>query len=198
MSRRSIVPGEIEGFLSGCPFCTAYRIGIPDVGTRFRLISGFRTGAVGTVVDWPNTIERLENEFMAQMDEEPDHIQTRINIKGTLIEKLPSRPVPKWAPPLSMNDASKLDKAILYFCQESFQRNKWETNWPAFNEIIKVIWYHRLPIERNELWLVLQAHGVPRQLKKRIMEFYEQGSNLVVYCTAKKFRKKKKIQPLTT
>jgi len=197
MSKRSIVPGEIEGFLSGCPFCTSNRIGIPAVGTRFRLISGFRAGATGTVVSWPKTIDPIKNEFMAQIDGEPPHIQTRINIRGTLIEKLPLQPLPKWAPPLSIDDASKLDKAILYFCRKSFPKNKWSTDWSAFNEVVRIIWHNRLPLEGNTLWLVLRAHGVPRQSKKKIMEFYEQGINLVVHCTAKKYRKKKKIQPLT-
>ncbi len=197
MSKRSIVPGEIEGLLSGCPFCTSYRIGIPADGTRFRLISGFRAGDTGTVVSWPKTIAPMETEFMAQIDGEPPHIQTRINIRGTLIEKLPSQPLPKWAPPLSMDDASKLDEAILYFCQKSLPKNKWLTDWNAFNEIIRIIWHYRLPLDGNALWLVLEAHGVPSQSKKKIIEFYEQGISLVIYCTNKKFRKKRKVQPLT-
>lgn len=197
MTKRSIVPGEIEGFLSGCPFCTSYRIGIPDAGTRFRIISGFRAGDTGIVVNWPTNIEPLQNEFMAQMDDDPPEVQTRIILKKDLIEKLPSQPVPKWAPPLSMDDASKLDKAILYFCQKSFQNGKWKMDMSSFYEVIRVIWYYRLPIDSNELWLVLKAHGVPNHTKKRIIEFYEQGSALVFYCLDKKFRKKKKIEPLS-
>ena len=45
------IPGENEGFLSGCPFCTSNRIGIPEIGTRFRIISGLCTGAKGTVIE---------------------------------------------------------------------------------------------------------------------------------------------------
>ncbi|MFA4829321.1 MAG: hypothetical protein WC855_12355 [Thermodesulfovibrionales bacterium] len=197
MTKRSIVPGEIEGFLSGCPFCTSHRIGIPDVGTRFRIISGFRAGDAGTVVNWPTTIEPLQHEFMAQIDSDPPNVQTRIILRKDLIEKLPSKPVPKWVPPLSMDDASKLDKAILYFCQKSFQNDKWKTDMGSFYEIIRVIWYFRLPIDSKELWSVLKAHGVPNQTKKIIIEFYEQGSNLVIYCLNKKFRKKKRIEALT-
>jgi hypothetical protein len=197
MKKRSIVPGGIEGFLSGCPFCTSRRKGIPTVGTRFRLISGYHVGDTGSVVNWPSTIEPIENEFIAQMDGEPPHVQSRINIRGTMIEELPSQPVPRWAPPLSMDDASKLDEAVQYFCEKSFQINKWQTDWNAFNEIIRVIWYYKLPIDGTTLWRVLEAHGVPQQSKKKTIEFYEKGSKLVLYCTDKKIRKKKKIEPLT-
>jgi len=197
MTKRSIVPGEIEGFLSGCPFCTSYRIGIPEVGTRFRIISGFHADDTGTVVKLPEHYPLIKDEFIAQMDKDSPRYQTRVSVKGQMIQKIPFPPPPKWAPPLCLKDASELDKAILSFCHNSFRNNKWETDWNSFNEVIRIIWHYRLPIESAELWFVLRAHGVPSHAKKRIIEFYAQGSNLVTYCFNKKFRKKKRIEPLT-
>lgn len=35
------IPGEIEGFLSGCPFCTSNRLGIPEIGTDSGLFQAY-------------------------------------------------------------------------------------------------------------------------------------------------------------
>jgi hypothetical protein len=194
---RTIVPGEIEGFLSGCPFCTSLRIGIPETGKRFRVISGVQRGSIGTVVEWPPNIPKIENAFMAQLDCDSPDCQTSILIKWQMIQLYPFAPTPEWAPPLSMEDASELDKAITDFCEKSFANGIWEIDWEFFNEVIRSVWKNRLPLEPNELWPVLEAHGVPQGSKKDIMEFYERGRNLLVQVVGRKPIKKKKVAPLS-
>jgi hypothetical protein len=195
---RTIVPGEIEGFLSGCPFCTSYRIGIPEIGTRFRIISGSTTGATGTVVEWPKNCPEIQNEFIAQMDHDPPEWQTRVSIKREMIEKLPSLPVPEWAPPLCLGDASELDKAVVKFCEESFNQGEWKVDWDSFNEVVRKVWNLRLPLEPNELWDVLNAHGVPERSKRELIEFYEKGRKLLIYSVGRRPIKKKRVKPLST
>lgn len=102
---RSICPGEIEGFLSSCPFCTSRRIGIPQVGARFRIIFGLHIDATGTVVGWPNKLPKIENDFVARLDHDLPQWQTRVSIKWQMIQILPPAPVPVWAPPLCLEDA---------------------------------------------------------------------------------------------
>ena len=195
--KRSIVPGEIEGFLSGCLFCTSLRIGIPEVGTRFRLISGYQTGATGTVIEWHKNVPKIENEFMAQFDHVSPEWQTRVSIKREMIQKYPLTPTPAWSPPLCLEDASHLDKSIVNFCEKSFLSGKWRIDWNSYNELIRTVWHYRLPLEPKELWLVLKAHGVPEKSKRSLIEFYEKGRNLLIYCNGRKPIKKKRVRPLS-
>ena len=195
--RHTVVPGQIEGSFSGCPFCTSCRIGIPKIGTKFRIISGSLTGATGKVVKWHKTVPKIENEFMAQLNNEPKEWQIRISIERQLIQKLPVPPVPKWAPPLCLKDASELDKSVVKFCEKSFRHGKWKIDWDTYNGVIWTIWHNRLPIESNELWNVLQAHGVPRSSKRNLLGFYKRGCDLLIYAVGKKPIKKKRVRPLS-
>jgi hypothetical protein len=193
---RTIVPGRTEGFLSGCPFCASRRTGIPEIGTRFRIILGVHIGAVGTVVEWHKNVPQIPGEFMAHLDHEPPEWQTRVSIERQMIQVFPFAPVPEWAPPLCMSDAGEIDEATVHFCESSFQNGKWKTDWDSFNEVIRKIWYKRLPLEPNELWLVLKAHGVPQRSKGEIIEFYERGRRLLVYSLGRKPIKRKRVDPL--
>jgi len=193
---RTIVPGRIEGFLSGCPFCTSQRIGIPEIGSRFRIIWGTHLGAVGTVVEWPENTPYIPDEFLAQVDNEPPEWQTRVCIKRQMIQVFPFAPVPEWAPPLCMSDAGEIDLATVRFCERSFQKGKWKTDWDSLNEVVRTSWYKRLPLELNELWLVLKAHGVPETVESEIVEFYERGRSLLVHSCGRKPIKKKRVKPL--
>ena len=193
---RTIVPGRIEGFLSGCPFCTSQRIGIPEIGSRFRIIWGTHLGAVGTVVEWPENTPYIPDEFLAQVDNEPPEWQTRVCIKRQMIQVFPFAPVPEWAPPLCMSDAGEIDLATVRFCERNFQKGKWKTDWDSLNEVVRTSWYKRLPLELNELWLVLKAHGVPETVESEIVEFYERGRSLLVHSCGRKPIKKKRVKPL--
>jgi len=199
-SKRVVVPGQIEGFLAGCPFCTARRKGPPKVGVRFRLITGYNAGKVGTVVDVPKLPSGepiWPYEILAQMDDDPPHIRCRILFKSELIEVLPSNPPPKWAPPLCLREAGELDHVVVEFCEKSHTLERSKPNWPAFYEIIRIVWTKRLPLEPGDLWLVLEAHGVPKKWKKELSEFYEKGRDILIYCIGKGPIKKKKVKPLS-
>lgn len=137
-NNRTIVPGEIEGFLSGCPFCTSLRIGIPETGKRFRVISGVHRGVIGTVVEWPPNVPKIENAFMAQLDCDAPGCQTSILTKWQMIQLYPLAPAPEWAPPLTLEDASGLDKAIIDFCEKSFANGRWETDWKFFTKLLEM------------------------------------------------------------
>ncbi len=196
-SRSPIVPGQIEGFLSGCPFCTSRRIGIPEIGARFQIISGLFSGSAGTVVEWPGDFPRIENEFLAQLDHEPPNVQTRISIERQSIQALPALPTPEWAPPVCSDEADKLDKAVVTFCEKSHSGRKWKIDWHAFNGVVYTIWYYRLPLTSSEVWRILEAHGATVRSKKRLVEFFEKARSLLVYSCGRKPIKKKRVAPLS-
>jgi hypothetical protein len=192
----TVLPGRIEGFLSGCPFCTSLSIGILEVGTRFRIISGVHLGAVGTVVEWHKNMPYMPNEFLAHLDHEPTEWQSRVCIERQMIQVVPFAPAPDWAPPLCMSDAGEIDQVTIRFCESSSSKGKWKTDWDSFNEIVRKCWERRLPLEPNELWLVLKAHGVPQGSKAAIIKFYERGRRLLVHSFGRKPVKKKRVVPL--
>lgn len=194
---RTIAPGHIEGFIAGCPFCTAKRKGVPEVGSRFRVLTGSLAGRTGTVLKIPEKYSLDPFEIFCHLDENEPNIQTRIVINHWLIQLLPEPPIPDWAPPLSIQDAASLDSAVVNFCQKSFSSNKSEPNIPAFYELINVIWRNRLPLQPSELLSVLRAHGLPGQFDQELLKIYEHGINLLVYANGKKPIKRKRVAPFS-
>ena len=194
MSQRTIVPGQIEGFLAECPFCTARQKGSPQVGVRFRIISGPRGGQTGVVVQEPERYSLRSSEIVAHMDNEPDRHTRRMLIDQELVQELPIAPVPVWAPFLSLSDAAILDAAVCHFCSASSRASRWRVNWPAFFDLMRIVWQHRLPITALELSDVLSAHGAPLSSQKRLSDFFEKGLALLVHAAGREAIKSKRTK----
>jgi hypothetical protein len=94
-----------------------------------------------------------------------------------------------------MSDAGEIDQAIIIFCEHSFAKGKWKTDWDSFNEVVRRSWQMRLPIKAEELWEVLKAHGVPQGAKADIEDFFEKGRKLLVHSFGRKPVKKKRVEP---
>jgi hypothetical protein len=193
--KRKSKTAQDHGCLSGCPFCIAASLGIPKTGTRFRIISGFKVGEKGTVVEWPKDSTPIPNQFPVQFDNEPGEF--RIILENELTQLLPAPPPPSWAPPLCLQDAADLDSVVVNFCNKSFQNGEWVLDWLAFYEIVRKIWMQRLPIESPELWAVLKAHGVPDRWKRKLSDFFTKGRDLLLYTVGKRPFKNKRVEPLS-
>jgi hypothetical protein len=194
-NKRKPKSAQDHGCLSGCPFCIASSLGIPKIGTQFRIISGFKVGEKGTVVKWPKNFTSIPNQFPAQLDNEPGEF--RIILENELIQLLPAPAPPSWAPPLCLQDAADLDSVLVNFCNKSFQDGEWDLDWSAFYEIVRTIWTKRLPIESRELWAILNAHGVPEKWRRKLSEFFTKGRDLLIYSAGKSPIRKKRIEPLS-
>jgi len=131
------------------------------------------------------------------MDGEPPNWQRRIG-RHQLIEILPAPGVPQWAPPIELVAAAQLDERIVSLCEAGRHNNGWHVSWPKLFEIIRFIWSKRLPLEPEELWLVLKAHGVPANRKDEIIDSLYFGRELLIYCVGKRPVKKKRVCPLIT
>lgn len=188
---------SMQGILSGCPFCAAMSFGIPQIGTRFRIISGYSAGVLGTVVEWPKNFTPLPNEFLSQMDNAQPHEQCRVLLEHELIQVLPQPPIPDWAPPLCLTDAAELDSVVLRFCDRCYRNGKWHLEWQAFYDVIKRVWILRLPIEPHELWAVLRAHGCPGRWEKKLVKIFTQGRDLLVHSCGRKPIKNKRVVPFS-
>lgn len=194
MAQRSIVPGQVEGFLAACPFCTARQKGSPQLGVRFRIISGSCAGQTGAVIQEPDRYSLQPTEMVAHMDKDLDRRDRIVLIDHELVQELPAAPIPKWAPFLSLSDAAVLDASVCNFCSASYLASRWRSNLPAFFEVIRLVWQHRLPITVKELSDVLSAHGVPTSSQERLSDFFEKGLALLVYATGRKPIKNKRTK----
>lgn len=194
MSKRSIVPGQIEGFLEGCPFCTARQKGSPAIGRRFRIISGLSAGETGVVIRKPESDSLRRTEILAHMDQYPEGCDRCILIDHELIQELPTSPIPKWAPFLSLADAAILDSAVVKFCSSSFSDSQWQTNWPVFFEVIRLVWQHRLPVTGAEFDDILSGHGVCKPWRRGLSKFFDRGLALLVYANGRKPVKNKRTK----
>lgn len=196
MSGEAVLPGRSKGSSSGCPFCRNARFTLPQVGIRFRVLSGFQIGRAGVVVESPAPPPFPPTEFLAQMDGEPPDVQRRI-LPTEIIERFPFAAPPEWSPPLSLEDASELDSVVVTFCEGGREGDQWVMKWPFYYEVIRSIWHRRLPIEANELWFVLRAHGVPDRFETELSDFFVKGRELLIHAFGKKPVKKKRVQALS-
>ena len=188
-------PGKAHGASYGCPFCRSARTSLPEVGTRFRLLSGFQAGRRGTVVQSPAPPPLDRDEFLAQMDGEPRHWQRRI-LPMDIIEPIPAPEPPEWAPPVELSVAAELDLVVVKFCEAGNRESGWIIDWTAFYEIVRFTWLKRLPLQAEEIWVVLRAHGVPDEFREELSEFFRKGRDLLVYAVGKKPIKKTRVKPL--
>ena len=197
MTRSAVYqPGKAHGASNGCPFCRSARTSLPGAGTRFRLLSGFDAGRTGTVVQSPAPLPWPQDEFIAQMDGEPQNIHRRI-LQSDIIEPIPAPEPPEWAPPVGLGVAAELDSVVVNFCERGNCESGWIVNWPTFYEIVRFTWTKRLPLQAEELWAMLRAHGVPDEFREDLSEFFQKGRDLLVYAVGKKPIKKRRVRPLS-
>ena len=189
--------GSIRGAANGCPFCRAVRSSLPEIGTRFRFLSGFRAGKRGTIVQSPAPYPWPQNECVAQLDGEPASWQSRV-LPEDILEFLPAPAPPAWLPPIELRAASDFDAVVVKFCDSGATSAGWHIHWTAYFEVVRFVWWKRLPIKAEEVWAVLQAHGVPVDCQGELSNFFSQGRDLLVYSAGRKPIKKRRVRPLSS
>jgi len=189
--------GWWSGRDSGCPFCLARNQALPKIGERIRFLSDFRAGQIGVVIESPSSIPLRPGEFLVEMDGELAGHQQMVHAELDLFEPLPGTPVPAWAPPISLREAEELDRIVISLCDES----TWDYNrlpsMPLFYALIRHVWWKRLPIEPEEMWQFLEAHGAPSRWRNQLMRLYREGRELLIYSMGRKPVKKKRVSPLS-
>ena len=172
------------GVRSRCPFCIIKTEEPPKVGEHVRIVAGPMLGKTGIVMEPPASLP--PDYIILGSEHGPSDVQLRVNLKRDLVQRLPENPPPDWALPISLRSAAELDGLIIHFCDKSFDSVDWVIDWRSFYDIIIYCWNNNLPIKPEELWAVLQAHGVPTRLSDEIQEFYQKASALLIRATRRK------------
>lgn len=189
--------GVDAGALSGCPFCCARNAAKPKIGDRIRILTGSCVGMTGTVSKVDLDSRFPEGTFLLRADNDRPGVERIVNMAVDLFQHLSESRTPEWLPPLCLREAGELDDVIVTFCQTCSHEGHWEWTQSAFYEIIRFCWQARLPITKEELWRVLQAHSVPQEDKDRSQHLFEVGTELLVYTLQRKPIKKKRVRPLS-
>lgn len=193
-----ISPGISAGMKAGCPFCLAGKVRVPEIGETIRVLSGLSAGVVGKVVPSPPALASEPYRITIRVNGDPPDTTQMLNTRSDLFERFPGPPVPEWAPPLSLTEAEQVDRRVVVFCENSTSSRSWYPNLPDFYEVIRYIWYKRLPLEPSEVLRVLQAHGVPKNWQVRLTSFFREGRNLLVFAVGRKPMNKKRVKPFST
>lgn len=188
--------GLSAGRKSGCPFCLARNGDLPKVGEKIRLLSDYRAGRTMKVVEAPSELPLRPGEILVEVDDDEPGFQQVVHTEWELIETLPGPPTPAWAPSISLREAEELDRIVLKCCDQSTGDSRQTSNLQPFYDLIRHVWQRRLPIEPKEIWAVLEAHGVPSNLRNRLIKLYKEGRELLVYAAGRKPIKKKRVPPL--
>ncbi len=191
-----------EGIISGCPFCNAINSKLPKIGDRIRVLSDIFEGLIGEVV---SSIYPLRSgEILVHFIDSPIENSYVINTDSDLVELLPCRPIPQWAPPLSLKQTARLHWLILSFCRKFSMLNKHKQHKPItieFIHLVVYIWMKRLPLEPPGLWAILEAHGISPMLRNRVLESFNQFSEVLrtyhIIDTGRNYKKKKKVYPFS-
>lgn len=190
-----------SGISSGCPFCKATMLrDVPKPGDLIRILTGYDAGMVVRVVDNQYNIPLRKGEFLITTDNDPTGWTRTISMDGPeriLFEHMPPSPIPDWAPPICLEYAAELDTAVIRFWVKSLRQDGSLNPIPAFFEVITHIWDYRLPLQPEELWAFLEAHGFPSELKKRLTQLYQEGMDLLIYATRKKPFKNRRVEPFS-
>ena len=189
--------GWWSGRDSGCPFCVARNQALPKVGEKIRLLSDFRAGQIGIVVETPSSLPLRPGEFLVEIEGEPPGHQRTVHAELELFEHLPGTPVPAWAPPISLREAEELDRFVIRICDESTWDHNRSPSKLLVYDLIRHVWWKRLLIEPDEMWQLLEAHGAPSRWRNQLMRLYRDGRDLLIYSMGRKPVKKQRVSPLS-
>ena len=165
------------------------------MGEHVRIVFGPNLGETGIVTEPPTNLP--PDYIVLGNGHGPSDVQLIVNLERDLVQRLPEKPPPDWAPLISLKYAAELDKLIVYFCDKSFDSVDWVIDWRSFYDIITYCWDNNLSIRPEELWAVLQAHGVPARLSDEIQDFYRKASALLIRAKGRKPFKNRRVKPLS-
>jgi len=176
-----------------CPFCVAIASPPLTHGEEVMVISGVQVGLRAKVVP-PLSPESLQpgEILLEQLLESGEGRQFVFNQRAEIAQRLPGLDRPDWFPPISLADAAELHEGILRFCL----RHDWDeaktVDWLQFYGLVDSVWRRRLPLEPDEIGILLQRHGLPASCLAEVVNVFRHCRDAVVVAVGRKPIKKKR------
>ena len=120
--------------------------------------------------------------FLVKADGEKPGVEQIINPHIDLFAVLstPKKSV-DWLPPLCMREAADLDDVVLAVCDRYAKLGSLKWNYLPLFRLVDHCWRNRLPLSADEIWAVLEAHGMSKKFEKEVRRAYIEGAELLVY-----------------
>lgn len=181
------------GIACGCPFCLARLREVPKIGAEFVLLSSFDIGQRGRVVRaGPSSL----SEIHLRMDGEPPEWLRRVDPVWQLYLEARLFRTLAWAPPLSLEDTLALHEIALDVLSRPSGRRG-----PSISDIARAItsvaWWARLPVSADEIWPMLEAHGVRGRGRIEFIRLFDFGQRLLVANHGRKPNSRKRMSPMS-
>ena len=188
----------IAGQGARCPFCIARLAVRPHIGDRVLLLNGFRAGTVGTVSRTDLDHRFHPGAFLIKAAGDKPGVEQIINAHIDLFTTVSARTrLPNWMPPLCMREAAELDEVAIAVCDRYAKMHSLTWNPTLLYRLVDHCWRNRLPLSSDEIWAILEAHGMPKKFAKEVKRSCTEGTQLLVYSHGRKPIKKKRVKPLS-
>lgn len=180
------------GISNGCPFCIGRQITHVSLGERIVILKGYNAGRVGTCI---NETGYHSGEFLIRFDDQEENYDTRITYNSDEFSIIPAPKLPSWLLPLSIDDNNCIETEIVNFLVDyiAIKSRNWRT--ALILPIAHRLWWRRLPVRPNEVWLLLEAHGAPTKIKNRFLVELEVALEALRYSNGRSPIKKKRMRP---
>ena len=179
-----------------CPYCLAAQSPWPVVGTSLMFLNGIDVGQVGVVVrdKWGTC---PSDRFLVKMEyEKQSDVLRMVMPRHELYLDVNLLRIPDWVPSVSIEDNARLHERFLC-CGGLAAAQDRDGFGTAFADVVHVCWQHRLPLNAEEIWLALQAHGLDPHSKARVVELFEFGTGLLVRTHGRPAIKRKRMPPMS-
>jgi hypothetical protein len=101
--------------------------------------------------------------------------------------------LPTWMPPVSIEDNAHLHEGMLrYLVRTSASRNR-RVRKESIQSLIATCWWGRLPLDGNDIWPMLAAHGVRESDRSFLIQHFEFGLDLLRNVNGRRAIKRKRM-----
>ncbi|MGH8067701.1 MAG: hypothetical protein ACRERE_21225 [Candidatus Entotheonellia bacterium] len=193
----------LAGKASGCPFCLVRGRELPRVGERVRVLydeitAGIpSTGKVGTVIKKHVSYPLKAREVQIQLDGNSSGGFTTIDIDQVLVENLPGSHFPSWIPPIRLSELGGLEDMVIRLFDDDIGSESRNFKINTFYYLISYVWSKKIPLKGEELWTMLEVHGMPLNWKDELIKRYEYGIETLVRITGERLYKNRRMVPLS-
>lgn len=185
------------GLVSNCPFCVAAENRFPSIGTSIVFLRGHDAGCRGVVRENPNN-GTVHYAFTVKMDYEIGENTLRMVRPGLdLFLDVRQYEVPDWIPSLSIDDN-------IWLHEEMFRHvsKRWDDNdHQAMRKIlIGFIWAcsaRRLPVNGEDVFKLLEAHGFLSRIEKKFVEQFDFGIEVLTSIHGRAPIKRRRMLPMS-
>lgn len=106
--------------------------------------------------------------------------------------------VPAWMPPVSIDDNAALHESLLDILPHVVVgAHEFSFKPDLLWRVVSVCWQRRLPLQRSDIWPLIQAHGVSVRHKSRVLDFFDFGVKLLTVTHGRPAIKRKRMVPMS-